>query len=86
MFSYVSHILQGKEGIYIDWNKETERRSLAPDGYTCTMIPIFYLTGREDWTAMEDPSQESFTGLTTPHFAYGVQLWVSLIPFNWETV
>ena len=30
---------------------------------------FFYLTICEDWTAMEDSSQESFTGLTTPHFA-----------------
>ena len=44
---------------------------LAPDGYTCTMIPVFYC---EDWTAKEDSPQEGFTGLTTPHFAEGVQL------------
>ena len=48
---------------------ENERRNLAPDGYTCTMIPVFYLTSCEDWTAKEDSPQEGFTGLTTPHFA-----------------
>ena len=34
-----------------------------------TTIPIFYLTGCEDWSAKEDSPQEGFTGLTTPHFA-----------------
>ena len=29
----------------------------------------FYSTGCEDWTAKIDSPQESFTGLTTPHFA-----------------
>ena len=47
---------------------------------------FFYSIGREDWIAMKDSSQESFTGLTIPHFASGVQLWVSFIPLNWETV
>ena len=36
---------------------------------SCTMIPVFYSTGCEDWTAKEDSPQEGFTGLTTPHFA-----------------
>ena len=65
VFSYASCNLQGKQGIYID----AERRSLALDGYTCTMITVFYSMGCEDWTATEDSSQESFTGLTNPHFA-----------------
>ena len=26
----------------------------------CTTIPVFYSTRCEDWTAMEDTSQESF--------------------------
>ena len=50
-----------------------ERSNLAPDRYTCTMIPVFYSTGwedwTEDWTTKEDSPQEGFTGLTTPHFA-----------------
>ena len=35
---------------------------------------FFYSTGCEDGTAKEDSPQEGFTGLTTPHFAQGVQL------------
>ena len=53
---------------------ENEKSNLAPDGYTCTLIPVFYSTSCEDWTAKEDSPQEGFTGLTTPHLAYRVQL------------
>ena len=35
----------------------------------------------EDWTAMEDSFKRA-SGLTIPHFAHGVQLWVSLIPLS----
>ena len=46
------------------------------------MIPVFYSTRCEDGTAMEDLSRE-LSGITNPHFAYGVQLWVnSLIPLT----
>ena len=50
-----------------------ERSNLAPDRYACTMIPVFYPTGwedwTEDWTTKEDSPHEGFTGLTTSHFA-----------------
>ena len=38
------------------------KRSLTPrEKYKpCTIIPVFYLTRCEDWTAIEDSSQESF--------------------------
>ena len=55
-------------------SSENEISNLAPDGYTSTMILVFYSTGCENWTAKEDSSQEGFTGLKTPHFALGVQL------------
>jgi len=40
----------------------TERRGLTPDRYTshAQQYRFFYLTSCEDWTAMEDSSQESF--------------------------
>ena len=32
----------------------------------CTTIPVFYSTRCEDWTTMEDTSQESFQGSQLP--------------------
>ena len=46
----------------------------------CTTIPVFYLTRCEDWTAMEDSSQESFQGSQFPILHKGCDYGVSLIP------
>ena len=68
-------ILQGKQGMYrinqnfifslVYWKKEFNPWWVYKP---CTMIPVFYLTSCENWTAMKDSSQES-SGLTTPHFS-----------------
>ena len=52
----------------------------------CTMIPVFYSTRCEDWTAMEDTSQQSFQGHNSPFCIWGAVMGKFLNSPNWETV
>jgi len=47
-----------------------------------TTIPVFYSTSCEDWTAMEDSSQESFQGSQLPILVKGSSYGSSLIPLT----
>ena len=71
VFSYASCILQGKKKQNFSFSLVHWKREFNPwwVNKSCTMIPVFYSTGCEDWSAKEDSPQEGFTGLTTPHFA-----------------
>ena len=52
----------------------------------CTTILVFYSTRCEDWTTMEDTSQESFQGSQLPICIWGAVMGEFLNSPIWETV
>ena len=73
VFSYASSILRGskncteiKTKLYLQLGSLKEELNPSWENKPCTTIPVFYSTRCEDWTAVEDTSQESFEGSQLP--------------------
>ena len=61
----------------------TERRSLIPiNGYTSHNNTGFYSTSCEDWTAVEDSSQESFKAQNSPFCIRGAVM--GYVVISWK--
>ena len=87
-FIYASFILQGKLWKHrlkqnFIFSLVHQKRSLTPRGNTAMHNDTaFYSTKWEDWTAMEDSSQESFQGSQLPILDKGCSYGFSLIPLT----
>ena len=78
-----SCILQGKlkTKLHLQLGALKEEFNPSWEFKPCTTIPVFYSTRGLDWHGRY--LSRELSGITTPHFAYGVQLWVnSLIPLT----
>ena len=60
--SLVTHLVSYRTKLHLQLGALKEEFNPSWEYKPCTAIPVFYSTRCEDWTAMEDTSQESFQG------------------------